>query len=654
MIGASEVMEAVKQSDHYRSELQGEHRGRGVSLGFWFNGGNESSAYANVNADGTVSLVLGSVDIGGQRAALAMTHAESLGIAYEDVKPSVVDTDSVGWTGTTGGSRTTFASGWAAHEAALDIRDQLEVRAAQIWEVDREQVHYGDDAVIRGPTGDDGNERTFSFKEIAAQLPGSGGMIQGHANVKPTTVGPAFAANIVDVEVDPETGKVDVLRYTAIQDVGDRHPPLVRRRPDPGRRRPGRRHGAHRGVRLRRERPHGELEPARLSHADSARPADDRDCARRGAESPGTPTACAASARCRSSRRWPPSRTPSRTRSTCACAGCPPRRPRSSTSSTPTRRSEHRRDAAAVPAPMPALMYLNEFASGLDALDLSASPELRSLLESAADLGIPHSPELRYRSRNTVLRHQRFHFLEWGEPDAPSLLLLHGGNQTAHSWDLVSLHLADRYHVLAIDQRGHGDSEWARDADYSATAMAEDALAFIDQLRLERPLIMGHSMGGMVAMTLLAQRPEGPRAAVSVDVGPEVSGEGAEVIRAFVQRNVEFDDLDEFVERVTAYDPYRTREHVTHRALQPAAPRRRQVHLEVRPRPPRSAVPPHRRARRAHRRHARPRGRARSICRAGRARRRLERAHRRGRRALRRGVAAGPAGHRAGLRPQRA
>ena len=208
-------------------------------------------------------------------------------------------------------------------------------------------------------------------------------------------------------------------------------------------------------------------------------------------------------------------------------------------------------------------MYLNEFAFGLDALDLSASPELRSLLESAADLGIAHAPELRYRSRNTVLRHQRFHFLEWGEPGAPPLLLLHGGNQTAHSLDLVSLHLADRYHVLAIDERGHGDSEWARDADYSATAMAEDALAFIDQQRLERPLVMGHSMGGMVTMTLLARRPEVARAAVFVDVGPEVSGDGADVIRAFVQRNVEFDDLDEFVERVTAYDPYRSREHVT-------------------------------------------------------------------------------------------
>lgn len=208
------------------------------------------------------------------------------------------------------------------------------------------------------------------------------------------------------------------------------------------------------------------------------------------------------------------------------------------------------------------MTYLNAFASDLEALDLSASEELRSLLESASDLGIPHSRGVRYGSRNTVLRHQRFHFLEWGEPDAPPILLLHGGNQTAHSWDLVSLHLADRYRVLAIDQRGHGDSEWARDADYSAQAMAEDALAFIEQQRLDRPLVIGHSMGGMVTMTLLAQRPDVARAAVFVDVGPEISGDGADVIRAFVERNVEFDDLEEFVRRVAEYDPYRSRAHI--------------------------------------------------------------------------------------------
>ena len=227
VIGNEKVMEIVKGSDHYRSELQGENRGRGVAVGFWFNIGFESSAYANVNADGTVSLVLGSVDIGGTRASLAMQLAETLGIDGAEVKPQVVDTDSVGFTGVTGGSRTTFAGGWAAYESAMDIRRQMEERASQIWEVDRDAVAYGDDGVIRGPA-DGGSERSFTFKELAGQLGASGGMIQGQADVSPTQAGPAFAGHIVDVEVDPETGKVDVLRYTAVQDAGTAiHPSYV-------------------------------------------------------------------------------------------------------------------------------------------------------------------------------------------------------------------------------------------------------------------------------------------------------------------------------------------------------------------------------------------------------------------------------------------
>lgn len=208
-------------------------------------------------------------------------------------------------------------------------------------------------------------------------------------------------------------------------------------------------------------------------------------------------------------------------------------------------------------------MYLNEFADTITARDMTGSPEFASLLESAADLGIAHSPSARYVSRQTVVRGLRFHFLEWGHPGAPTILLLHGGNQSAHSWDLVSLHLSDRYHVYALDQRGHGDSEWSRDVDYSVDAKAEDALAFIEDQRIESPLIVGHSMGGMVTLKLSVKAPHVPRGVVLVDVGPELSPTGVEVVSNFVSRNVEFDDLDEFLDRVVQYDPFRSREHIS-------------------------------------------------------------------------------------------
>jgi pimeloyl-ACP methyl ester carboxylesterase len=207
-------------------------------------------------------------------------------------------------------------------------------------------------------------------------------------------------------------------------------------------------------------------------------------------------------------------------------------------------------------------MYLNEFADGLAPRDMTSSPEFSSLLDSAGDLGIPHSRDVRYVSRHTVVRSLRFHFSEWGEPGAPQVLLLHGGNQSAHSWDLVSLHLSDRYHVFALDQRGHGDSEWARDQDYSIDAKVEDVLAFVDDQGLENPVIMGHSMGGRVTMGVALARPELARGVVLVDVGPELSPAGVEVIANFVTRNVEFDDLDEFLDNVVKYDRFRSREHI--------------------------------------------------------------------------------------------
>jgi len=207
-------------------------------------------------------------------------------------------------------------------------------------------------------------------------------------------------------------------------------------------------------------------------------------------------------------------------------------------------------------------MYLNEFAQGLEARDMTASAEFASLLQSAADLGLDHDPAVRYRSRQTVVRGQRFHFLEWGEPGRPQILLLHGGNQSSHSWDLVSLHLADRFHVIALDQRGHGDSEWSREIDYSIDAMVADASAFIAALGLDRPVVFGHSMGGRVTLTMAVREPGIARALVIVDVGPEISTEGAKTIQNFVVRNLEFDDLEEFLDNVERYDPFRTRAHM--------------------------------------------------------------------------------------------
>lgn len=226
-VGAREVMQAVMSHPHYRSETVGADIGRGVAMGFWQNGGGESSAYALVHADGRVTLVTGSVDIGGQRAALAMQFAEAMGIPYEDINSLVGDTDTIGFTGNTGGSRTTFATGWAVYEAAMDVRAQLEARVAKIWECTAEEVAFDPaDASLHGPDG-----KVMTFKEAARRLPGTGGMIQGQADLVSTNVGKVgacFGAHIADVHVDRETGKVTVLRYTAVQDVGKAvHPSYV-------------------------------------------------------------------------------------------------------------------------------------------------------------------------------------------------------------------------------------------------------------------------------------------------------------------------------------------------------------------------------------------------------------------------------------------
>jgi pimeloyl-ACP methyl ester carboxylesterase len=207
-------------------------------------------------------------------------------------------------------------------------------------------------------------------------------------------------------------------------------------------------------------------------------------------------------------------------------------------------------------------LYLNAFSQDLEPLDMTALEEFQSLTQSAGELGIAIPSQVRYVSRNTVIRHQRFHFLEWGQPSLPQVVLLHGGNQSAHAWDLVSLNLCGGNHVLALDQRGHGDSEWSRGAHYGIDEMMQDALAFLGAGGARRPVVVGHSMGGMVALALAHRHPQALGGLVVVDIGPEVNERGTRMIQDFVGKNVEFDDLEDFLDRVERYDPYRSRVHI--------------------------------------------------------------------------------------------
>lgn len=220
-VGFVETLEAARSSKHWQAPLEGPNRGRGIASGFWFNIGLKSSVTAFVNPDGTVTLLEGSTDIGGTRTSVAMQLAETLGIAAEAVYPRVVDTDSVGYTDVTGGSRVTFATGMAAYEVGMDIRRQMTLRAAAIWECKAEAVTFKEGAFYWG-------NRCMSFEELAEMLNRTGGPITAKASVNPQGSSNSFGTHIADVEVDPETGKVTVLRYTAIQDAGKAvHPSYV-------------------------------------------------------------------------------------------------------------------------------------------------------------------------------------------------------------------------------------------------------------------------------------------------------------------------------------------------------------------------------------------------------------------------------------------
>jgi xanthine dehydrogenase molybdenum-binding subunit len=215
-VSSYEVLKAVQAHAHYSAPLEGPHRGRGIAFGHWGNYGGSSSCTLGVNSDGTVSLVTGSVDITGTCTSLAMQAAETLELTLDRVRPTVGDTDSVGYTEGSYGSRTTMATGVAVVTAARDAIAQMCERAAMLWNVPAEAVSYHKGTFTAG--GDGSPQLTFA--ELAAQLSRTGGAVTGVGNVNVGEWGGSFGAHIVDVEVDSETGKVTILRYTAVQDAG--------------------------------------------------------------------------------------------------------------------------------------------------------------------------------------------------------------------------------------------------------------------------------------------------------------------------------------------------------------------------------------------------------------------------------------------------
>ena len=224
--GFRETIEAIMNHPEYKKPL-GPNQGRGVASGFWFNGGGESAVTVHVSEDGSVSIASGSMDVGGSRASMAIMAAETLGIPYESVRSTVSDTASIGYNHVTGGSRVTYATGMAVVQACNKIVDDMRARAAMIWDVDVEGVVW-DNGFAKPLNKDVGDFKPLSLADIAAKRAVTGGPIVAEVAVNAGGQAPGFSTQFCDVEVDPETGAVKVLRYVAAQDVGRAiHPSYV-------------------------------------------------------------------------------------------------------------------------------------------------------------------------------------------------------------------------------------------------------------------------------------------------------------------------------------------------------------------------------------------------------------------------------------------
>ena len=193
-------------------------------------------------------------------------------------------------------------------------------------------------------------------------------------------------------------------------------------------------------------------------------------------------------------------------------------------------------------------------------MSLSAEEFRKHLELSAAVAGIQLPEVVLPDARHLLLGHMRLHYLDWGTTGLPPVVFLHGGGLNAHTWDLVCASLRRARHCLALDQRGHGESEWSPQMDYSTESHVGDLDAFVRALGLERFVLVGMSLGGANALAWAGLHSRRLAGLVLVDVGPEIRVAGVRKIQAFTAEATPLDSVDQFVERALAFNPRRNRE----------------------------------------------------------------------------------------------
>lgn len=171
--------------------------------------------------------------------------------------------------------------------------------------------------------------------------------------------------------------------------------------------------------------------------------------------------------------------------------------------------------------------------------------------------GIPYRPLAPASHHHVILRGMRFHYVEWGDRSRRAVLFLHGGGQTCRTWDVACHELAQTYRCVAVDLRGHGDTEWSYESDYRIEAHAADVGALVDTLGLARVVVVGMSLGGLSGLQFALDRPQAVAGVVCVDVGPWVNTEAAVPIRQFMQEVTGLEQFEQFVAAALRFNPRR-------------------------------------------------------------------------------------------------